>query len=220
MTDHAVYRPAPWSKRRRMFVGAGAVLAAMVAVVLLLASRSRRAEVHQLTELLSLREGMTVGEIGAGRGWLTIEVARRVGPSGRVYSTELSTARLDDIRQAVAEDGLTNVTVLEAGRRATNLPAGCCEAIFMRRVYHHLSEPPAMLTSIHEALKLGGRLIIIEFRRAGVAGSVTRMGIDRARLTEAVTAAGFDVVITREWPGWDHYVAVFMKSGATRPPTS
>jgi precorrin-6B methylase 2 len=74
----------------------------LVAVVLLLANRSRRAEVHQLTELLSLREGMTVGEIGAGRGWLTVEVARRVGPSGRVYSTELSAARLDDIRQAVA----------------------------------------------------------------------------------------------------------------------
>ena len=72
----------------------------------------------------------------------------------------------------------------------------------MRRVYHHLSEPPAILTSIHEALKPGGRLIIIEFRRAGVVGSVTRMGIDRAELTEAVTAAGFDVGITREWPGW------------------
>ena len=45
------------------------------------------------------------------------------------------------------------------------------------------------------------------------------MGIDRAELTQAVTAAGFDVGITREWPGWDHYVAVFMKSGATKPPT-
>ncbi len=158
MTDQPGFRRAPMTKRRRMFVGAGAVLAAVVASVLLLADRSRRAEVDGLVELLSLREGMTVGEIGAGRGWLTVEVARRVGPSGRVYSTELNAARLSDIRQAVGEGGLSNVTVLEAGERATNLPAGCCEAIFMRRVYHHLSEPSAILASIHEALKPDGRL--------------------------------------------------------------
>jgi precorrin-6B methylase 2 len=172
-----------------------------------------------LADLLSLREGLTVGEIGAGRGWLTVEVAKRIGPSGRVYSTELSAARLNDIRRAVGEAALTNVTVLEAGERATNLPAGCCEAIFMRRVYHHLSEPSAILASIHEALKPGGRLVIIEFRPDGLVGMVTRMGIDRAKLIDAVTAAGFEVVITREWPGWDHYVAVFNKPAATQPRT-
>lgn len=199
------------TKRPRMFVGAGVVFAVLVASALLLADRSRRAEVHRLTELLSLREGMTVGEIGAGRGWLTVETALRVGPSGRVYSTELSAARLNDIRRAVAEGGLTNVTVLEAGEQATNLPGGCCEAIFMRRVYHHLSDPPAILASIHEALKPGGRLVIIEFKPDGLVGLVTRMGTDRLALIEAVTAAGFDRVTTEEWPGWDHYVAVFRK---------
>lgn len=215
MANQAGVRRTPPTRRRRMLVGAGAVLTLLLATALLPAERSRRAEVQRLTELLSLREGMTVGEIGAGRGWLTVEVAKRVGRSGHVYSTELSVARLNDIRHAVAEGGLTNVTVVEAGDRATNLPAGCCEAIFMRRVYHHLSEPPAILASIHEALKPGGQLAIIEFRRAGLVGRATRMGIDRANLIDAVTAAGFALMTTADWPGWDHYVAVFEKSAAS-----
>lgn len=196
----------------RVLVVAGVLLAALVAATLLGTDRSRRAEVNRLAELLSLREGMTVAEIGAGSGWLTVEVAQRVGPAGRIYSTELSAARLDDIRQAVGDAGLTNVTVLEAAERATNLPAGCCDAIFMRRVYHHLSDPPAILASIREALKASGRLVIIDFRRDGLVGRATRMGIDRAELIDRVTAAGFEVVTTDEWPGWEHYVAAFEKS--------
>jgi predicted methyltransferase len=108
---------------------------------------------------------------------------------------------------------------LAAGERATNLSAVCCDAIFMRRVYHHLSAPSPILAGIHEALRPGGRLVIIEFRPDGLVGMVTRMGIDRAALIDAVTAAGFDVVTSEEWPGWDHYVAVFEKSAAAAPRT-
>jgi len=205
--------------RSRILIVAGVLLAALMVTALLTATRSRRAEANRLVELLSLREGTTVAEIGAGSGWLTVEVAQRVGPSGRVYSTELTAARLDEIRQAAGEAGLHNVTALEAGERTTNLPAACCDAIFMRRVYHHLSDPSSILTSIHEALRSGGRLVIIEFRAGGLVGRVTRMGVDRAALIEAVTAVGFEVVTIEEWPGWDHYVAVFEKSAAVGPRT-
>lgn len=200
-----------------MFVIGGAVLAAIAVTVFVLAHRSRLAEVSRLTELLSLREGMTVAEIGAGTGWFTVEVARRVGQSGRVYSTELSADRLNDVRQAVAAAELLNVTVLEAGEQITHLPAECCDAIFMRRVYHHLSAPSAILTSIHEALRPGGRLAIIDFRPDRVIGMITRMGVDRAEVIRAATAIGFAVVTADEWPGWDHYVVMFQKSRGSSP---
>ncbi|MBI3050461.1 MAG: methyltransferase domain-containing protein [Acidobacteria bacterium] len=164
-----------------------------------------------MTELLSLREGITVAEIGAGTGWLTVEVARRVGRSGLVYSTELSADRLNYIRQAVADVGLNNVTVLEAGERATHLPTECCDAIYMRRVYHHLTAPSAILTSIHEALRPGGRLVIIDFRPDGMLGTATGMGADRAQMIRTARAIGFELVTADEWPGWDHYVVVFEK---------
>lgn len=212
MSDSAGSRLVPRIAGRSVLALAVVLLAVLVATTLRSVDRSRRAEVSRLAGLLSLREGMTVAEIGAGSGWLTVEVAQRVGPSGRVYSTELSVARLDDIRQAAREAGLSNVTVLEAGERATNLSAACCDAIFMRRVYHHLSDPSPILTSIHEALRARGRLVIIEFRPDGPVGWVTRMGVDQAALIKAVTAVGFAVVTTEKWPGWDHYVAVFEKS--------
>lgn len=198
------------TRSRALALGFALLAALLIAGGSLLAARaSRSREVERLAALLPLREGITVAEIGAGRGWLTVEIARRLGPSGRVYSTELDPARLDDIRQAVAEAGLTNVTVLEAAEQATNLPPGCCEAIFMRRVYHHLRYPRSILASLRVALKPGGRLVIIEFRRSGLLGRVTGMGIDPPDLLAAVTSAGFRSAMTTEWPGWDHYVTVF-----------
>ncbi|MBI2186436.1 MAG: methyltransferase domain-containing protein [Acidobacteria bacterium] len=194
-----------------MFVISGTVLIAIAVTVSLLAHRSRRTEVSRLTELLSLRQGMTVAEIGAGTGWLTVEVARRVGQSGRVYSTELNADRLNDIRRAVVEAQLPNVTVLEAGEQATHLPPECCDAVFMRRVYHHLTAPAAILASIHEGLRLGGRLAIIDFRPDGLVGRITRMGVDRSEVIRAASAIGFELVASGEWPGVDHYVVVFRK---------
>lgn len=217
MTEPTVSRIARRTTRRRVLVIAVLLLAVLVATMLRSANRSRQAEVNRLAELLSLREGMTVAEIGAGNGWLTVEVAQRVGPSGRVYTTELSAARLDDIRQAARDAGLSNVTVLQAGERSTNLPTACCDAIFMRRVYHHLSDPTPISASLYEALRSGGRLVIIEFKPDGLVGTVTRMGVDRGALVEAVTASGFDVVTVEEWPGWDHYVAVFERSASAAP---
>jgi precorrin-6B methylase 2 len=203
---------------RALIIGS-AVLAAVAATTFLLAKRSRRAEVSRLAELLSLREGTTVADIGAGTGWLTVEVARRVGQSGRVYSTEISVEQLAGIRQAAAEAGLSNVIVLEAGERATGLPSECCDAIFMRRVYHHLSAPSAILASIHDALKPGGRLVIIDFRPDRLVGTLTRMGVDQAEVIRAATSKGFEVVTADEWPGWDHYVVVFVKPPGSRSKT-
>src|SRR3972149_7392681 len=91
--------------RSRILIVAGVLLAALMGTALLTATRSRRAEANRLVELLSLREGTTVAEIGAGSGWLTVEVAQRVGPSGRVYSTELTAARLGEVRKAADDAG-------------------------------------------------------------------------------------------------------------------
>jgi hypothetical protein len=76
----------------------------------------------------------------------------------------------------VANAGLTNVIVTEAGARTSNLPAGCCDTVIMRQVYHHFDDPSAMLRDLHHALVDGGRLVIIEFESSGLLGTVTRMG--------------------------------------------
>ena len=101
------------------------------------------------------------------------------------------------------------VTVVAAGEDTTNLPPGCCDAVFMRRVYHHVAQSEPINASLHEALKPGGRLAVIEFRDDGWLGAITGMGIGPDRLVAEVSAAGFRHVETSAWPGLSHYIAIF-----------
>ena len=110
---------------------------ALVGVTLMLAGAQTAEEAARLFDALELEPGMTVGEVGAGRGEMTIEMANRLGGEGHVYTNELDPARLEDIRNAVRREQIENVTVIESGANSTNLPERCCDAIFMRDVYHH-----------------------------------------------------------------------------------
>jgi len=120
-------------------------------------------EVPELATLFELKPGMTVADVGAGFGAWTIRFSRAVGPSGRVYATDIGATQLAALRAAVQREGLTNVTVIEGAVATTNLPQGCCDAILIRDAYHHLTEPAAIVKSLAGALKPGGRLAVIDF---------------------------------------------------------
>jgi predicted methyltransferase len=126
--------------------------------------RTAAAEVPRLVEALELRPGMTVADVGAGYGAHTIVLSRWLGPTGRVFASEVGTAQLRALREAVDREPLPNVTVVEGAAASTNLPAGCCDALFIRDVYHHLTEPADINRSLAAALKPGGRLAVIDFR--------------------------------------------------------
>lgn len=145
---------------------------ALIALVLCVASVCTRAQdnprdLQRLVTALALEPGMSVAEIGAGSGELTVLMARHVGSSGRVFSTEINGDRLTEIRKAVGAASLGNVTVLEAGTDRTNLPPHCCDAIFMRNVYHHFQNPAAINASLFASIKPGGRIAIIDFPPSG-----------------------------------------------------
>ena len=192
-----------------LWVGA----AALVVTALLVAGGDGESEIDGLARLLDIQPGDTVADIGAGDGWLSLAVAQRVGQAGHVFATELSAPRRDDIRDAVAAAGLGNVTVVEAGECGTNLAAGCCEAIFMRRVYHHLTEPAATNASLYAALRPGSRLAIVELEFNGMFSFLRGWPhwTDDEQVVTEVTAAGFTHVTTDDWPVAAHYAAVFRK---------
>ena len=120
-------------------------------------------EIPELIKLLNLKPGMTVADVGAGFGAWTVRLAKVVGPSGRVYSTDIGAAQLAALRDYTKREGLTNVTVLEGAADTTNLPAACCDAILIRDAYHHLTQPEKILASMAAALKPSGRLAVIDF---------------------------------------------------------
>ena len=162
------------------------------------------ADAARLVEALSIRTGSVVAELGAGDGALTIAIARIVGEQGRVYSTELSKESLRKIQAAVAASGLKNVSVVEGTPARTNLPEQCCDAIFMRDVYHHFSEPPAMNASVLASLKPGGVLGVLDFgpppgtesADPAARGIDGQHGITPATLERELKGAGFEVVST------------------------
>ena len=125
--------------------------------------KSAAAEVPELVKLFELKPGMTIADIGAGFGAWTIQFAKIVGPTGRVYATDLGAAQLEALRDYAKKEGLNNVTVLEGKVDSTNLPAGCCDAILIRDAFHHFTQPEPMIKSIAASLKPGGRLAIIDF---------------------------------------------------------
>ena len=104
-----------------------------------------------------------MADVGAGFGAWTVRFGRLVGPSGRVYATDIGAAQISALRDYAAREGLTNVTVIEGAVNATNLPAGCCDAILVRDAYHHLTQPQDIVRSLAAALKPGGRLAVIDF---------------------------------------------------------
>ena len=118
-------------------------------------------EVPQLVKVLELKPGMTVADVGAGFGAWTMEFAKVVGPTGRVYASDIGTPQLAALREAAKRHA--NVTVVEGAAQTTNLPANCCDAILIRDAYHHLTEPAAIIKSMAAALKQGGRLAVIDF---------------------------------------------------------
>ena len=159
----------------------------------------------RLVTALKLDAGQTVADIGAGRGQLTIALAREVGPSGRVYATELDSARLRDIRQAADSAGLKNVSVIEAHATRTNLPERCCDALVLRRVYHHFSDPHLMNASLRQSLKPGGLLAIIDFEPDSAESpdpsnrdTGDQHGVTSATVVRELSQAGFELVAVEE----------------------
>ena len=125
--------------------------------------KAAEVEVPQLVELLELKPGMTIADVGAGFGAWTMRFSRWIGPSGRVYATDLGAPQLAALRESVKKESLANVTVLEGAVASTNLPASCCDAILVRDAYHHFTDPDGMIRSLAASLKPGGRLAIIDF---------------------------------------------------------
>lgn len=169
----------------------------------------------RLATALQLQPGQTVADIGAGSGQLTLELARLVGPSGRVYATELDEDRLRELRRIADSAEPRNITVVQAHAARTNLPPGCCDALVLRRVYHHIDNPRAMNESMRESLKPGGFLAILDFAPDGTESADPdgrdtgdQHGVTSATVARELGEAGFQLVTVEEAERPSRYLVV------------
>ena len=206
---------AVMKKRGLLMVGLTCAVAAVFAAQV----RGEAAEeIGRLAELMGWKSGIFVADIGAGDGKYTFAAVERVGAAGRVYATEIDGKKLAELREEVAKRKLGNVIVVESKEADTNLPAGCCDAIFLRHVYHHLTKPTEFDAGLVRSLKSGGRLAIIDFApRAGlepvegVPSNRGGHGIPQKIVIEELTAAGLRVEkVVEDWPEGS-YCVLFVK---------
>jgi predicted methyltransferase len=181
-------------------------------------------EVPRLIELLELKPGMTIADVGAGFGAWTTAFSKWTGASGRVYSTDIGDKQLAFLRETTKREGLTNVIVLAGAERSTNLPASCCDAILIRDAYHHLTHPNDLLRSVAASLRPGGRLAVIDFPPranselpAGVPANRNGHGVPPDVVIQEVKGAGLTLVSqNRQWSAQsqpnDLFLVIFRKA--------
>jgi ubiquinone/menaquinone biosynthesis C-methylase UbiE len=120
-------------------------------------------EAERMARLMELRPGSTVADIGAGDGAFAVEMARVVTEKGVVYATELSADRRRAIARRVERAGVDQVEVLEAAVDATHLPDACCDAVYLRTVFHHIADKATFAEQVVKSVRPGGRVVVIDF---------------------------------------------------------
>ena len=156
---------------------------------------------ERIFDAIGVRQGITVCEIGAGDGQLSIAAARIAGPNGRVYTSEVGEDRVKSLQQRVESSGLAQITVVAGDPVKTNFPAEGCDAVFMRNVYHHFGDPAAMNASIAASVKPGGRVAIVDFSppaneasRPADRAKDGMHGVSTESVSREMSNAGFEVV--------------------------
>lgn len=185
-------------------------------------------EAERLAEVLALEAGRTLADVGAGDGEWSELLAPWLGEGGHLYATEVEAEKVEEIRERLEGAGISaGFTVIEGGQSATGLPAGCCDAILLRMVYHHFEEPAAMRADLRRALRPGGRLAIVDivpqqhWRELPGVPDRGGHGIPADELIAEMTASGFTLLERHE--RWnddpERYCVVFGKAPG-RPGTA
>jgi len=156
-------------------------------------------------EALDLKPGMNVADVGAGIGYMSFKMARKVGPSGKVYANDLQPQMLQRLKANAAKEKITNVETVLGSATATNLPRGTMDLVLMVDVYHELSDPQRMLRDIRESLKPDGRLVLLEYRKEDPKIPIReehKMSV--AEVKTELEAEGFKLSKTVETLPWQH----------------
>ncbi len=118
----------------------------------------------RILESLNLHEGQVIAGIGSGGGYFTVQFARKVGKTGRVYAVDIEQDDLDFIRRRSEKEGLNNILFILAAGDELNLQESGVDLAFARTVFHHLSDPRKYFRSLQRFLKPDGKVAIIEHR--------------------------------------------------------
>jgi predicted methyltransferase len=124
--------------------------------------RDQKLQINRVMDVLNLRPGSVVADIGAGGGWFSVRAARRVAPNGKVIAEDINPAAVDTVRSRATNEHLPNIVPLLGTPDDPRLGPNSLDAALMLRVYHEIAHPPLLLANLRAALKAGGRFGVID----------------------------------------------------------
>ena len=161
--------------------------------------RDQEEDPDRAIDVLKVQKGAAVADIGAGSGYMTEKLSKKVGPMGKVYATDIQQGMIDLLTKRIAKRKLGNVTPVLSTQDDPRLPLESIDLVLMVDVYHELSQPQLMLRHIKAALKQGGRLVLVEYRKEDPNIPIRpehKMSVAEAKLE--VEAEGFKLTTTNE----------------------
>ena len=169
-------------------------------------ARDQKLHTGKVMDALRLKPGSVVADIGAGGGWFSVRAARRVAPGGMVFAEDINPKAVAAMEERARRERLADVTVVQGTPDDPKLAAGALDAAVMLRVYHEVAHPPVLLAHLHEALKPGGLLGVIDHPGHG-----DDHGIDADVVRGEVERAGFRFVARHDFTRGDQndYMLVF-----------
>lgn len=122
---------------------------------------------EEVMDAVGIADGTHVADLGAGGGWFTIRLARRVGPNGVVYAEDIQREMIAAIERRVQSEGLRNVRTILGTEDDPRLPPASLDAVLIVDSYHEMRAPVSLLRRVAAALRPGGKLGIIDYRKTG-----------------------------------------------------
>ena len=170
--------------------------------------REKRLQIDRVMDLLHIKAGSTVADIGAGGGWFTVRAARRAGASGKVIAEEINDKAITAIQQRAQREHLGNIETVQGTPDDPKLTADSLDAALMLKVYHEIAHPQLVLAKLRSALKPGARFGIIDRN-----GSGSDHGLNEAVVRDEVEHAGFRQVARYDFTKADgqDYFLIFEK---------
>ena len=163
-------------------------------------------------DALELKPGMVVADIGAGSGYYASRMAKRVGPTGRVYATDIQQGMIDLLDRRIRTEGLSNVTTVLGGMDDPKLPPQSIDLAIMVDVYHELQQPQIFLQRLKETFKPGGRLVLLEFRKEDPKVPILEVHkMSVAEVKQEMEAEGFVLDRVIDVLPWQHILVMRVK---------
>ena len=179
-------------------------------------NRDGRQRPQELVRAMGVEKGMTVADVGTGIGYMLPFLSRAVGPQGKVIGEDIFDDFLEGARQRVRNQNLANVTLIKGTDTDPKLPADQVDEVLVLDVYHHFDYPEKMLAAIHNALKPGGRLVIVEYYKRPEAmpngRAMSHIRLDMPDVIKEIEANHFHLIMEREHVKNVQYMLVLEKS--------